>query len=200
MLIRDFASYWLHRLQHRSAWLWAEHEVHHSDRHMNVTTSFRHHWLEATLFTVCVVVPFAYVFRVSPAIVVVGEALGQLIGMFDHLNARISFGRWTWLLATPQSHRIHHSIQPEHHDKNFAAVFPIWDVIFNTYAQPKRDEYPATGVASVHIETLGATILWPFYRWVRMGHQSMVLFQQQFRIVMRKRPRHDRIPVRRPIR
>src|SRR5207248_9190433 len=46
LIANDFFYYWFHRLQHSSKWLWAEHELHHSDEHVNVTTSLRHHWLE----------------------------------------------------------------------------------------------------------------------------------------------------------
>ena len=34
---------------------------------------------------------------------------------------------------SPSLHWIHHSINPEHHDKNLGFVFPFWDKIFGTY-------------------------------------------------------------------
>jgi sterol desaturase/sphingolipid hydroxylase (fatty acid hydroxylase superfamily) len=37
-----------------------------------------------------------------------------------------------WLLTSPQYHRIHHSLKPAHFDKNFAAWFPLWDILFRT--------------------------------------------------------------------
>jgi hypothetical protein len=59
---------------------------------------------------------------------------------------RIQFGRASVLLVSTQTHRIHHSILPQHRDKNFANWFPIWDILFGTYYHPARDEFPPTGV------------------------------------------------------
>lgn len=59
----DFLYYWFHRLQHSSKWLWAEHELHHSDEHMSVTTSLRHHWLEPVLQPIFVVTPVLLIFK-----------------------------------------------------------------------------------------------------------------------------------------
>jgi sterol desaturase/sphingolipid hydroxylase (fatty acid hydroxylase superfamily) len=56
-----------------------------------------------------------------------------------------------------------------HFDQNFAAFFPIWDVLFGTYHYPKRDEYPSTGVhGEKEVQTLweGATLA--FREWHRM--------------------------------
>ena len=37
-------------------------------------------------------------------------------------------------------------IEPQHKDRNFAAFFPIWDILFRTFYFPKRDEFPDTGI------------------------------------------------------
>ncbi len=48
-------------------------------------------------------------------------------------------------MVTPQSHRVHHSLEPQHGDRNFGVIFTIWDRMFGTlYAN--YDEYPDTGV------------------------------------------------------
>jgi sterol desaturase/sphingolipid hydroxylase (fatty acid hydroxylase superfamily) len=49
-------------------------------------------------------------------------------------------------MVTPQSHRVHHSDQPEHYDHNFGAVLSIWDRIFHTDWKGV-DVYPSTGIA-----------------------------------------------------
>ena len=35
------------------------------------------------------------------------------------------------------------------YDKNFAAFFPVIDILFGTYYRPRRDEYPRTGIPAV---------------------------------------------------
>jgi sterol desaturase/sphingolipid hydroxylase (fatty acid hydroxylase superfamily) len=41
------------------------------------------------------------------------------------------------VIATPVFHRWHHSRQAEAMDKNFAGLFPIWDILFGTYYMPR---------------------------------------------------------------
>ena len=65
------------------------------------------------------------------------------------------------------SHRIHHSREIAHRDKNFAVYFPIWDVLFGTYYAPAREEFPATGIQGVTIRTLWEAASWPFIKWTR---------------------------------
>src|SRR5437763_996500 len=65
----------------------------------------------------------------------------------NHSSMRYELERFSFLIVSTQTHRIHHSRLPEHFDKNFAAWFPIWDIIFGTYYAPKKGEFPPTGVA-----------------------------------------------------
>lgn len=169
LALRDFFYYWFHRLQHASRWLWAEHAVHHSDEHMNITTSSRHHWLEVPLTIICVNVPLLLLFR--PPIFTLGIA-GAMLGMTEfsnHMNFRFGLGRFSWIIATPQGHRIHHSKIEQHLDKNFAAFFPLWDVLFATYHAPNKDEYPPTGLSSgERVTTIRQALLLPFTTWRKM--------------------------------
>ena len=48
------------------------------------------------------------------------------------------------MLVTPQSHRIHHSTEPEHWNSNYANVF-CWDRLFGTQ-HADDTSYPTTGV------------------------------------------------------
>lgn len=166
MLITDFFYYWLHRLQHKSSILWNQHEVHHSDTTMNVTTNVRHHWTEILLHALFITVPFSLLFNLTPAAAGVVATLFASWQFIIHLNARLPLGRWSWMLVGPQVHRIHHSSLPQHQDKNFAAYFPVWDVLFGTYHAPARDEYPPVGLASgERIDSVWSAAIWPFARW-----------------------------------
>lgn len=180
MVLRDFFYYWLHRMQHASKWLWAEHAVHHSEEHMNVTTSVRHHWLEHPLTIMLVNAPLFLLFR-PPVITLV--AVATIVGLTEfsnHMNFRLGLGRFSWLIATPQAHRIHHSILKQHEDKNFAAFFPMWDVIFGTYYAPQKDEYPPTGLSSgERVNTVAEALLLPFRMWAKMLRRSEAPQQEQ---------------------
>jgi sterol desaturase/sphingolipid hydroxylase (fatty acid hydroxylase superfamily) len=71
---------------------------------------------------------------------------------FVHSNAKINLGWLGWVVVSPQFHRVHHSVDPAHADKNFAGVFSIFDYLFGT-AHPSRDAYPETGIDDVRFPT-----------------------------------------------
>jgi sterol desaturase/sphingolipid hydroxylase (fatty acid hydroxylase superfamily) len=50
--------------------------------------------------------------------------------------------------------------RPEHYDSNFAALFPIWDVLFRSYYRP--DGFPPTGLDQ-RPQNLRELFAWPFY-------------------------------------
>jgi sterol desaturase/sphingolipid hydroxylase (fatty acid hydroxylase superfamily) len=169
VVIRDGAYYGFHRLQHAWPWLWAQHELHHADESMNVTTGLRHHWLEVPFQMLVVVAPLEYLFA-WPASVLIGLHLASdALGYFIHADARVHLGRLGLFLAGPMFHRLHHSSAPEHRDKNFAAICPLWDLLGGTYYAPAKDVYPATGLASgERITTLPQAFAWPFLKWFGM--------------------------------
>jgi sterol desaturase/sphingolipid hydroxylase (fatty acid hydroxylase superfamily) len=41
--------------------------------------------------------------------------------------------------VTPDLHRVHHSTWQPETDRNFGAVFPVWDLVFGTYRATPRD-------------------------------------------------------------
>jgi sterol desaturase/sphingolipid hydroxylase (fatty acid hydroxylase superfamily) len=145
----DFFYYWLHRAQHAIPWLWSIHRLHHTETHLNVTTTLRVHWLEEVCKLPAIALPMMVLFDGPPA------AVGIFVGAlrywlyFIHLNARVSFGPLSWVMTNPAVHRIHHSIEERDRDRNFAALFPIWDVLFRTWNPPRRGEWPRTGVEGV---------------------------------------------------
>jgi sterol desaturase/sphingolipid hydroxylase (fatty acid hydroxylase superfamily) len=70
------------------------------------------------------------------------------MGQMTHANSKISYGCLRYVIAEPRFHRVHHSIERRHFDKNFAFMFPVWDVIFGTAYFPAPEEYPKTGLAN----------------------------------------------------
>jgi sterol desaturase/sphingolipid hydroxylase (fatty acid hydroxylase superfamily) len=102
------------------------------------------------------------IFQVAPVIVGM-HALLMLYNFYPHCNVRVGFGRGCVLLNCPQFHRLHHSALLEHRDCNFAAVFPVFDVLFGTYRQPGAGEYPPTGIdGGARPRSLTAALAWPW--------------------------------------
>jgi sterol desaturase/sphingolipid hydroxylase (fatty acid hydroxylase superfamily) len=146
-ILGDFFYYWFHRWEHFSRWLWPMHELHHEDEHMNVTTAYRFHWMDSMAEYTLQVLPAIFLPRPLVTIPLL-SLLANVRVSFEHLAIPLDLGPFNRLIACPASHRIHHSKLPEHFNKNFAAVWPFWDVIFGTYHAPKHGEYPPTGLIS----------------------------------------------------
>jgi sterol desaturase/sphingolipid hydroxylase (fatty acid hydroxylase superfamily) len=167
-LIWDFLQYWEHRLLHANAVMWQMHALHHSDEHMNVTTETRHHILEIALSSVFITIPTAIIFKVPVANIAILSLLPYAWTYFTHANINLGFGPLWWLMTSPNYHRVHHSILPEHRDKNFVNWFPIWDILFGTAVVPKQGECLSNGVAGVSVRSLPEAYLLPLHGWRRM--------------------------------
>ena len=170
VLVTDLFKYSVHRLRHVVPIFWELHSFHHSAPGLTFITGARHLWIERVIdngFLPLMVV----LFQVPPNMV---GAIGIIFFLPDgcaHLNVRFPMGRFITWINTPQWHRIHHSVQPEHHDKNFAALLPLWDILFGTAWIPAPDEYPDTGLMPTERADIVNTIIWPF-RHLRRKHAT----------------------------
>ena len=175
LFIGDFIYYWYHRAQHKFSALWLVHELHHADEELNVTTSRRTYFLEKPLQFFFIVVPAVYIVESVPLFAFARMDLTAISIypyvaifwlVFAHANIRLPLGPFTILATGPQYHRIHHSIEPPHIDKNFAQFFPIFDKMFGTYYHPAPDEFPATGTPHLSSNaSMSTTLIRPFQQW-----------------------------------
>lgn len=140
----DVWQYWVHRWQHASPLLWRTHALHHAEEALNASSQARHNPTNYVLFLV-LYTPLLLLFGGLGPHPVAAFVMFRLWGFVNHANVRVAFGAATPLLAGPQWHRIHHSTQPEHANRNFAAFFPFLDTLFGTYYAPRAGEYPPTG-------------------------------------------------------
>ena len=134
LLLDSLAAYWVHRLMHITPLFWRVHRVHHSDKAVDVSTSFRNHPLEL----VVTLPPSALVVLVlgsPPSAVFATQTILMMVAMWDHadiklpprLNRALSL-----VIITPELHRVHHSVDRREHDSNFGDCLSIWDRLFGT--------------------------------------------------------------------
>lgn len=135
-VVLDFFGGWLvHLVQHKAAFLWRFHIIHHSDNHVDVTTGLRHHPIESVLrgifFLAGVAVAGAPLYAVM-----IYQTLLVLVVQFTHANIRLP-GRLdrvvSYILVSPNMHKVHHHWQQPYTDSNYGAVLAIWDRLFGTY-------------------------------------------------------------------
>ncbi len=163
LLARDFLEYAIHRAQHKFKILWRMHSLHHSDEAIDLLTSARHCWIE-TLIKASLLYPLlAIMFRIPPPFVFIASTVYLANHLWAHSPVLISIGRFTSWVMNPQYHRLHHSTDPKHIDRNFCDLFPLWDLMFGTAAIPEGREFPPTGLTpSDTPPSVAAAFLWPF--------------------------------------
>lgn len=166
--IWDFWQYSIHRLQHSSGFLWETHRFHHSEEYLNSTAQARTH-ITQYVFYLVLYFPMLLIFGGQTPHFIIAFLMFRVLGIYNHSNIRLNLGPLTPIISGPHWHRIHHSVDPQHRDKNFAAIFPVIDMIGGTYYRPQADEYPETGLTDP--ERVGyfrdATFL-PLLKWREM--------------------------------
>lgn len=144
----DFFYYWYHRAQHTFPVLWRIHRVHHSIEELNVTNSYNH-FLEGFVYASLVTIPVTTLFNISVTQTAFSMFFLQFYGYFVHCDTQLRFGKFKYVLAEPRYHRLHHSVEERHWNKNFVVKFPIWDIIFGTAYFPAANEYHKTGASDM---------------------------------------------------
>ena len=139
----DFFYYWWHRLSHEVNVLWAAHVVHHSSEDYNLAVALRQGVL--TPFTqLAFYLPLAFM-GVSAIPFATVLALSTLYQFWIHTELVPALPRTDAIINTPSVHRVHHAINPQYLDKNYAAVFMIWDRLFGTFE--REVERPIYGIS-----------------------------------------------------
>lgn len=157
LVVRDLLEYLYHRAQHSIPVLWAMHSLHHSDPEMSALTTQRHYWGDQLVKSASIWPLSAMIIAPSPAMFA-AFAFVSLWNFVAHARLDVSFGPLSWLLNSPAYHRRHHSLLPEHYNSNFAALFPIFDVICGSYNRPEG--WPPTGLARKP-ENFMELVVWP---------------------------------------
>ena len=141
-LLLDFLVYWLHRFSHYWIPLWRLHLVHHSDKDLDFTDSFRFHPLERVLDIPLITIS-AVLLGVELDVLLAYNLLYTMFVFFPHANMKVNsrVDRWIRLiLVTPDMHRIHHMMDMRQTNSNYGDIFSFWDRFFGTYQDIPADE------------------------------------------------------------
>lgn len=162
-LVSDFLIYWRHRAEH--LWFWPIHAVHHAPRELHAANDFGHP-LQAIPNFLIVSLPLSLVQMQGPGTPFALGLLTSALMMYLHSPIDFHFGPLRRVIADNRFHRIHHSLDPRHFDRNFSVGLSIWDALFGTAWWPARDEWPAVGVAEIAApRTIPDFLLIPFRLW-----------------------------------
>ena len=139
LLFYDFCYYWLHRMGHEVAVLWAAHAVHHQSQDYNLSTALRQTSSGALL---------GWLFYLPMALAGVPPLVFAIVGLIDLLYQfwvhteqvrRLGwFDRW---FCAPSNHRVHHAVNDCYLDRNYGGILIVWDRLFGTF-KPEDDSQP----------------------------------------------------------
>lgn len=133
-LLLDLTFYYWHCANHRIPLLWRFHNVHHIDPDLDVSTSFRFHFVE---------IAYSSFFRVAQVLIVGATPLTYTIyetvftagTMLHHSNIRFLLKLERCVnkaIVTPRMHGIHHSAVREEINSNYSVIFSCWDKLHKT--------------------------------------------------------------------
>lgn len=139
-IAKDFAGYWIHRMEHTVNVFWNRHIIHHSSEEFNLACALRQSISELFSFVGLFLLPAALIGVPVEVIAIIAPI--QLFAQFwYHTRLIDQMGFLEHVIVTPSHHRVHHAINAEYIDKNYGQIFIVWDKLFGTF-QPELKEVP----------------------------------------------------------
>jgi sterol desaturase/sphingolipid hydroxylase (fatty acid hydroxylase superfamily) len=135
VLALDFSSWLVHLVMHKVPLLWRFHLIHHSDTTVDVTTGLRHHPGDS-LFRGIFFLLLIFVSGAPMYSVMIYQTLVVLSTAFTHANINLPKRldkMLSYLVISPNMHKVHHHWKQPYTDSNYGAVFSIWDRLLGTF-------------------------------------------------------------------
>ncbi|WP_298737051.1 sterol desaturase family protein [uncultured Chitinophaga sp.] len=136
LLMLDFlGAYLIHLVLHKVAWMWHFHKIHHIDTSIDVTSALRHHPVES-VFRVAALIVAVVSMGIPIWMVMLYQSVSALMSQFNHANIKLP--GWldkglSWVIVSPDMHKVHHSRYQPETDSNYANIFSIWDRMLGTF-------------------------------------------------------------------
>lgn len=183
LIVSDFTTYWVHRLYHEIRILWPFHSVHHSAEVMTPITVYRKHPFydlsKGLVHGTALGLLQGVLIGLFPGEITISALLGinsgyflfNMLGAnFRHSHIWLGYGRTLeHILISPAQHQVHHSLAPEHHNKNYGEVLALWDWMFGTLYIADAPEDIEFGLGDAHgnrlrqrHDSLSAALVVPF--------------------------------------
>ena len=142
LLLDLVGAYFIHFIEHKVKWMWKFHMVHHADIYVDTTTANRHHPGESVfraVFTILGVV----ICGAPMWLVLLYQSSSAILSQFNHANMQIPLAidnAISWLIVSPNMHKVHHHFTRPQTDSNYGNIFSIWDRLFGTFNYTPIDQ------------------------------------------------------------
>lgn len=138
LFVDDFAYYWFHRISHEVRFFWNFHVVHHSSNQYNLSVAVRQSWFSGIAHWVFYL-PVAFLgFPLWAFVTMHGLNLIYQFWIHTKIVGKLPCV-FEYVLNTPSHHRVHHGVNDQYLDKNYAGIFIIWDRIFGTFVEESEE-------------------------------------------------------------
>jgi len=144
-ILIDFASYWSHRWNHEINIFWNRHIIHHSSEEFNLSAALRQSISGLFEIYFFLYIPIA-ILGIPLQVIAILAPIHLFAQFWYHTRLIDRMGFLENIIVTPSHHRVHHAINPEYIDKNYAAIFIVWDKLFGTFQEEKEAIPPVYGV------------------------------------------------------
>ena len=178
LLLDLIGAYLVHFIQHKVPWMWKFHLVHHSDMNVDVTTGLRHHPGE-TVFRIIFTFIGVFVSGASIGMVMLYQSLSVLFAHITHANISIPKKIdviLSYVLVTPNMHKIHHHYEMPLTDSNYGNIFSIWDRLFNTFSFINKQKSVVYGIDTYmdksETNNLGTLLSIPFKKLKKVNNSK----------------------------
>jgi sterol desaturase/sphingolipid hydroxylase (fatty acid hydroxylase superfamily) len=141
-LVMDLLDYAYHYAAHQVPWLWRLHLVHHSDRDVDVSTTFREHPMETLVRTATLCVWVVLCGATLP-LLLLRQSFESIANIGQHCRLELpekASRILRYVLVTPDMHRTHHHAYLPGTDSNYGDVLSFWDRLFGTMHSMPRGE------------------------------------------------------------
>ena len=134
-LVYTLPAYLFHRASHDYVWLWRwTHQMHHAPVRNDAASSSVVHPIESICYATIIVTVSQGILGLSLQSVFVMLMMIQLYAFFPHTN--IKTPEWVgYFIQRPEGHVLHHARELQR--VNYGD-FPIWDMLFGTWINPKE--------------------------------------------------------------
>ena len=140
--VDDLAYYVFHRVSHESRLFWNFHVVHHSSEQYNLSVAVRQSWFSGILHWIFYAPVMLLGF--APWMFALMHGFNLIYQFWIHTKFIDRLGPLEYVLNTPSHHRVHHGVNEQYLDKNYAGVLIIWDRLFGSFT-PETEE-PRYGI------------------------------------------------------
>jgi len=142
LLLDLMGAYLIHLIEHKIAFLWRFHLIHHTDTWIDTTSANRHHpgesvlrFLFTTLGVLLIGTPMWMVFLY--------QTLSIIATQFSHANISLPKkldNLMSYIIVTPDMHKVHHHYVLPYTDSNYGNIFSVWDRFFGTFLYLDREK------------------------------------------------------------